>query len=110
MNEDSVRFSVGGEGRRRDCPGHVTYTGDGQIRAVIALTTTMATPLFFSTFEVTRQAFHRTALAYAIVNLKPIVPGRTCPALFVLSPLYQSLYGQQSTAVQACNMLTVLLS
>ncbi len=38
----------------------------------------MAAPLFFSTFEVTRQAFHRTALAYAIVNLKPIVPGRTC--------------------------------
>jgi hypothetical protein len=38
----------------------------------------MAKPLFFSTFEVTRQAFHRTALAYAIVNLKPIVPGRTC--------------------------------
>ncbi|KAI0248358.1 diadenosine tetraphosphate asymmetrical hydrolase [Lactifluus subvellereus] len=35
----------------------------------------MATPLFFSTFEVTRQAFHRTALTYAIVNLKPIVPG-----------------------------------
>ncbi|KAI0287730.1 HIT-like domain-containing protein [Russula brevipes] len=35
----------------------------------------MASPLFFSTFEVTRQAFHRTALAYAIVNLKPIVPG-----------------------------------
>jgi hypothetical protein len=43
-------------------------------------TTTMASPLFFSTFEVTRQAFHRTALAYAIVNLKPIVPGRTCVA------------------------------
>jgi hypothetical protein len=37
----------------------------------------MTTPLIFSTFEVTRQAFHRTALAYAIVNLKPIVPGRT---------------------------------
>jgi bis(5'-adenosyl)-triphosphatase len=37
----------------------------------------MTTPLFFSTFEVTRQVFHRTALAYAIVNLKPIVPGRT---------------------------------
>jgi len=35
----------------------------------------MTTPLFFSTFEVTRQAFYRTALAYAIVNLKPIVPG-----------------------------------
>jgi bis(5'-adenosyl)-triphosphatase len=37
----------------------------------------MAAPLLFSTFEVTRQAFHRTALTYAIVNLKPIVPGRT---------------------------------
>lgn len=35
-----------------------------------------------SLFEVTRQAFHHAALAYAIVNLrvKPIVPGRTCPA------------------------------
>jgi bis(5'-adenosyl)-triphosphatase len=38
----------------------------------------MAAPLLFSTFEVTRQAFHRTALTYAIVNLKPIIPGRTC--------------------------------
>jgi hypothetical protein len=37
----------------------------------------MTTPLFFTTFEITRQVFHRTALAYAIVNLKPIVPGRT---------------------------------
>ena len=32
--------------------------------------------LVFSTFEVTRQAFYRNTLAYAIVNLKPIVPGR----------------------------------
>lgn len=47
----------------------------------------MATPLFFSTFEVTRQAFHRTALAYAIVNLKPIVPGRTCIRRLSLSSL-----------------------
>ncbi|KAH7885993.1 HIT-like domain-containing protein [Phlebopus sp. FC_14] len=35
----------------------------------------MATPLLFSTIEVTRQAFYRTTLSYAIVNLKPIVPG-----------------------------------
>ncbi|KAF8560164.1 HIT-like protein [Imleria badia] len=35
----------------------------------------MSAPLLFSTFEVTSQAFHRTALSYAIVNLKPIVPG-----------------------------------
>lgn len=39
--------------------------------------TTMATPLLFSSIEITRQVFHRTSLAYAIVNLKPIVPGRT---------------------------------
>lgn len=36
----------------------------------------MSAPLLFSTFEVTSQAFYRTALSYAIVNLKPIVPGR----------------------------------
>ena len=33
-------------------------------------------PLLFSTIEVSKQAFHRTALSAAIVNLKPIVPGR----------------------------------
>ncbi|KAF9654092.1 HIT-like protein [Thelephora ganbajun] len=31
--------------------------------------------LFFSTIEVTKQAFYRSPLSYAIVNLKPIVPG-----------------------------------
>ncbi|KAG2075140.1 HIT-like protein [Suillus decipiens] len=35
----------------------------------------MSSPLLFSTIEVTRQAFYRTSLSYAIVNLKPIVPG-----------------------------------
>ncbi|KAK7465532.1 Dinucleoside triphosphate hydrolase [Stygiomarasmius scandens] len=35
----------------------------------------MSGPLFFSTFEVTKQAFYRSTLSYAIVNLKPIVPG-----------------------------------
>lgn len=33
--------------------------------------------ILFSTIEVTRQAFYRTPLTCAIVNLKPIVPGRT---------------------------------
>ncbi|KAH9921926.1 diadenosine hydrolase [Epithele typhae] len=32
-------------------------------------------PLYFSSFEVSRQAFYRVRLAAAIVNLKPIVPG-----------------------------------
>lgn len=32
--------------------------------------------LFFSSFDVSRQAFYRSGLAAAIVNLKPIVPGR----------------------------------
>lgn len=31
----------------------------------------------FSTIEVTRQVFFRSPLSFAIVNLKPIVPGRT---------------------------------
>ncbi|KAJ7621044.1 diadenosine hydrolase [Roridomyces roridus] len=31
--------------------------------------------LFFSTIDVSRQAFYRSTLSYAIVNLKPIVPG-----------------------------------
>ena len=33
--------------------------------------------ILFSTIEVTRQVFYRTSLTAAIVNLKPIVPGRT---------------------------------
>ncbi|KIJ54348.1 hypothetical protein M422DRAFT_25269 [Sphaerobolus stellatus SS14] len=32
-------------------------------------------PLLFSTIDVTRQVFYRAALSFAIVNLKPIVPG-----------------------------------
>lgn len=44
-------------------------------------TMTVSAPLLFSTFEVTRQAFYRTALSYAIVNLKPIVPGRESHSL-----------------------------
>ncbi|TFK87942.1 diadenosine hydrolase [Polyporus arcularius HHB13444] len=31
--------------------------------------------MLFSTFDVSRQAFYRSGLAAAIVNLKPIVPG-----------------------------------
>ncbi|KAF8580141.1 HIT-like protein [Ramaria rubella] len=32
-------------------------------------------PLLFSTIDVTRQAFYRNPLSFAIVNLKPIIPG-----------------------------------
>ncbi|KAK0447717.1 diadenosine 5',5'''-P1,P4-tetraphosphate asymmetrical hydrolase [Armillaria borealis] len=41
----------------------------------IPATTTITTSLLFSTIEVTRQAFYRSSLSFAIVNLKPIVPG-----------------------------------
>lgn len=34
------------------------------------------TPFLFSTFEVTTQIFYRASLSVAIVNLKPLVPGR----------------------------------
>ena len=42
--------------------------------------------LFFSTIEVTKQAFYRSALSYAIVNIKPIVPGRASSAIDRLVP------------------------
>ncbi|KAI0032158.1 diadenosine tetraphosphate asymmetrical hydrolase [Vararia minispora EC-137] len=37
--------------------------------------------VLFSAIEVSRQVFHRTTLTFAIVNLKPIVPGHVlvCP-------------------------------
>ncbi|KAJ8469578.1 hypothetical protein ONZ45_g16845 [Pleurotus djamor] len=35
----------------------------------------MTSKLLFSTVEVTKQAFYKSSLSYAIVNLKPIVPG-----------------------------------
>ena len=41
-----------------------------------ALSEFTMTPLLFSSFEVTTQAFYRASLSFAIVNLKPIVPGR----------------------------------
>lgn len=53
----------------------------------------MSSLLLFSTFEVSRQAFFRTATTAAIVNLKPIVPGhvlviptRVVPRISELSP------------------------
>jgi hypothetical protein len=54
--------------------GLTALSDQAPLRLHPSMTTT--TPLFFTTFEVTRQVFHRTPLAYAIVNLKPIVPGR----------------------------------
>jgi bis(5'-adenosyl)-triphosphatase len=36
----------------------------------------MSSAFLFSTIEVTRQVFYRTSLTYAMVNIKPIVPGR----------------------------------
>ncbi|KAJ8702114.1 Dinucleoside triphosphate hydrolase [Pleurotus ostreatus] len=35
----------------------------------------MASRLLFSTVDVTKQVFYRSSLSFAIVNLKPIVPG-----------------------------------
>ena len=47
------------------------------------LTLTLTTMnLVFSTIDVSRQVFHRTALTFAIVNLKPLVPGRASPSTF----------------------------
>jgi hypothetical protein len=43
------------------------------------ITMAAVVPLKFGTFEVTRQIFFRSKLSYALVNLKPIVPGRLYP-------------------------------
>ncbi|EJC98682.1 diadenosine 5',5'''-P1,P4-tetraphosphate asymmetrical hydrolase [Fomitiporia mediterranea MF3/22] len=60
--------------------------------------------LLFSTIDVTRQAFYRTAHAFAIVNLKPIVPGHVLviPTRVVprLSDLSSSEVGELFTSVQ----------
>ncbi|KAF8252955.1 HIT-like protein [Wilcoxina mikolae CBS 423.85] len=39
------------------------------------------TPLYFSKFPITSQLFHLTPLSFAIVNLKPLLPGHilVCP-------------------------------
>jgi hypothetical protein len=50
--------------------------GDAITPPIKSLVSTMSSAILFSTIEVTRQVFYRTSLSYAIVNLKPIVPGR----------------------------------
>jgi bis(5'-adenosyl)-triphosphatase len=42
----------------------------------------MSGALLFSTIDVSRQVFYRSALSFACVNLKPIVPGRMCISSF----------------------------
>ncbi|KAI9888140.1 MAG: hypothetical protein M1823_000075 [Watsoniomyces obsoletus] len=41
--------------------------------------------IYFSTYNVTLQTFHRTTLSYGLVNLKPLVPGHVlvCPLRIV---------------------------
>jgi bis(5'-adenosyl)-triphosphatase len=44
-------------------------------------TAATASKIYFSTFTVTSQVFHITPLSYALVNLKPLLPGHVlvCP-------------------------------
>ena len=53
----------------------VIVSGPSAVLGSRSLSATMSN-LLFSTIDVTRQAFYRTSLTCAIVNLKPIVPGR----------------------------------
>jgi hypothetical protein len=56
--------------------------------SLVKIAASMSAPakLFFSTIEVTKQAFYRSQLSYAIVNLKPIVPGRASSVISTGSP------------------------
>ncbi|CCH60147.1 hypothetical protein TBLA_0C03440 [Henningerozyma blattae CBS 6284] len=52
----------------------------------------MSTPVYFSKFIVTNQVFYKTKYTYALVNLKPIVPGHVLvvplrPSAYTLSDL-----------------------
>lgn len=49
------------------------------------------TPIFFSTFNVTTQVFHVTALSFALVNLKPLVPGHVLICSRRVTPDFLSL-------------------
>lgn len=59
-------------------PPIISSWPDTQTRRALNIEAMSGGKLLFSTIEVTKQAFYRssTALSFAIVNLKPIVPGR----------------------------------
>ncbi|GJE85890.1 HIT domain-containing protein [Phanerochaete sordida] len=57
--------------------------------------------LFFSTIEVTRQAFYRTPLTCAIVNLKPIVPGHVLVIPKRVVPRLKDLDAHELAALMA---------
>lgn len=47
--------------------------------------------IFFSTFKVTNQVFYLTPLSYALVNLKPLVPGHVLVCPVRVTPRYRDL-------------------
>ncbi|KAI9021177.1 HIT-like protein [Hyaloraphidium curvatum] len=53
--------------------------------------------LLFSTFDVTRQAFYRTKLTFAITNLKPIVPGHVLVCPIKVVPRLKDLSAEEAT-------------
>ena len=55
-------------------------------------------------FEVTRRAFHYTALVYVVINLKPIVPGGMCTARCLHT--IQSVIFWPIVDNPTCNILT----
>ncbi|KAI0762795.1 diadenosine hydrolase [Fomes fomentarius] len=57
--------------------------------------------LFFSSFDVSRQAFYRSGLAAAIVNLKPIVPGHVLVIPTRVVPRLSDLRHDELTSLMA---------
>ncbi|KAI0697594.1 HIT-like protein [Cytidiella melzeri] len=57
--------------------------------------------VLFSTIEVTRQAFYRTPLTAAIVNLKPIVPGHVLVIPRRAAPRLQDLDASELSALMS---------
>ena len=54
-----------------------TRVASGEAFPRFEFPTIIMSRFFFSSIEVTRQVFYKSAQSFALVNLKPIVPGRT---------------------------------
>lgn len=72
---------------------HIIPPNIVRLLSYIIMAPLTTTPLFFSTFPVTSQAFYLTTLSFALVNLKPLAPGhvlisprRVVPRFHELSP------------------------
>lgn len=91
--------SAKSDGRGNYCPFQASWHSRRAISIVNVSVSAMAAPVLFSTIEVTRQVFYREALSYAIVNLKPIVPGHVLVVPTRVVPRLADLSGPELSSL-----------